>query len=55
MSNGAWTPLNISQLKKVVNKTLFGHLSELPPAILDEAGKNGRADDMTVIAIKKTR
>ena len=55
MSAGAWTPLNISQLKKVINKTLFGHLSELPPAILDEAGKNGRADDMTVIAIKKTR
>jgi len=55
MSDGAWTPLNISHLKKVVNKSLFGHLSELPPAILDEAGKNGRADDMTVIAIKKTR
>lgn len=54
MSDGAWTPLNVSQLKKVVNKSLFGHLSELPPAMLDEAGKNGRADDMTVIAIKKT-
>jgi serine/threonine protein phosphatase PrpC len=55
MSDGAWTPLNISDLKKVINKSLFGHLSELPPAILGEAGKNGRADDMTVIAMKKTR
>jgi hypothetical protein len=55
MSDGAWTPLNISHLKKVLNKTLFSHLSEIPPAILDEAGKNGRADDMTVIAIKQAR
>jgi hypothetical protein len=54
MSDGAWTPLSISHLKKVINKTLFSHLSELPPAILDEAGKNGKGDDMTVVVMKKT-
>ena len=54
MSGGAWTPLNINSLKKLINKSLFGHLSELPPAILDEAGKDGKGDDMTVIAMKKT-
>ncbi len=53
MSDGAWTPLNLYRLKKLLNQAAFGHLSELPPAILDEAGKNGRRDDMTVIAMKK--
>lgn len=52
MSDGAWTPLNLYALKKVVAKSATKHFSELPPSILDEAGKSGRADDMTVVALK---
>jgi serine/threonine protein phosphatase PrpC len=53
MSDGAWTPLDIHQLRNLLNKLVFNHLSELPPALLDEAGKYGKKDDMTVIAMKK--
>ena len=52
MSDGAWTPLNLSKLQALRAKALNQHFSEFPAMILKEAGKNGRADDITVIAIK---
>lgn len=52
MSDGAWTPLNLYALKKVLIRSATRHFSELASSILEEAGKAGRADDMTVIALK---
>ena len=52
MSDGAWTPLSLYVLKKVLTRSATRHFSELAPSILEEAGKAGRVDDMTVIAIK---
>lgn len=52
MSDGAWTPLSLYVLKKILANSATRHFSELAPAILDEAGKAGRVDDMTVIALK---
>jgi len=54
MSDGAWTPINIYKLKKLLTKLVFCHPSDIPSTILDEAGKAGRADDMTVVVMKKT-
>jgi serine/threonine protein phosphatase PrpC len=51
MSDGAWTPLNLSKIQMLRAKAHHHHFSEFPAKILEEAGKNGRADDMTVIAI----
>ncbi len=52
MSDGAWTPLSLYTLKKVLVRAATRHFSELAPALLEEAGKAGRVDDMTVIALK---
>lgn len=52
MSDGAWTPLNLYALKKVVTRSATGHFSELASNILEAAGKAGRIDDMTVLALK---
>ena len=52
MSDGAWTPLNLTKMKALRAKALSRHFSEFPAIFLDEAGKNGRADDMTAVAIR---
>jgi len=52
MSDGAWTPLNLATLRRLQFKGSSQHFSEFPPVLLDEAGKHGRADDMTVVAIR---
>ena len=52
MSDGAWTPLNLAKVCALRGKAASRHFSEFPVVFLDEAGKNGRADDMTVVAIK---
>lgn len=51
MSDGAWTPLNLARLRALRSKSLSRHISELPLMLLDEAGRSGRADDMTVVAL----
>lgn len=51
MSDGAWTPLNLARLRAIRSKSLSRHISELPLMILDEAGRSGRADDMTVVVL----
>ncbi len=52
MSDGAWTPLNLSKLQRLWGRSLSLHFSEFPALILDEAGRSGRADDMTVVAMR---
>ncbi|HJW73265.1 MAG TPA: SpoIIE family protein phosphatase [Geothrix sp.] len=52
MSDGAWTPLNRAKLERLRGVASSMHFSEFPAMILDEAGKSGRADDMTVVAIR---
>jgi serine/threonine protein phosphatase PrpC len=52
LSDGAWTPLNLTALRQVVARGTTRHLSELPTSILDLAGRTGRADDMTAVVLK---
>jgi serine/threonine protein phosphatase PrpC len=52
MSDGAWTPLNLSTLGRLRGRISSVHFSEFPSVILDEAGKFGKADDMTVMAMR---
>lgn len=55
LSDGAWTPLGVYPLKKAVQSALARHFSEIPAAILEAAGKTGRADDMTAVALRLVR
>jgi serine/threonine protein phosphatase PrpC len=55
LSDGAWTPLGMYPLKKAVLSVAGRHFSEIPQAILDAAGKTGRADDMTALAMRVAR
>jgi serine/threonine protein phosphatase PrpC len=52
LTDGVWTPLGPYLIKKAVLGALGRHFSEVPGAILDAAGRTGRADDMTAIAVK---
>jgi len=52
-SDGAWTPLRLPSIQKVWGRSASHHFSEFPTLLLEEAGKNGCADDMTVIAIRQ--
>jgi len=55
LSDGAWTPLNLYLLQKTVVSAALKHFSEVPAAILDTAGRTGRADDMTALALRLAR
>ncbi len=52
LSDGAWTPLSPYLLQKAAVTAAVEHFSEVPYAILDAAGRTGRADDMTVVALR---
>ena len=52
LSDGAWTPLNLFTVKRLWGRVSSVHFSEFPALLLDEAGKFGRADDMTVVAMR---
>jgi serine/threonine protein phosphatase PrpC len=52
MSDGAWTPLQLPAIQRVVMNLTTRHLSDVPVALLDLAGSKGRADDMTVVAMR---
>lgn len=52
MSDGAWTPLSLTVLQRTVMAAAMRHFTEIPGAILDAAGRTGRADDMTVVALR---
>ena len=51
-SDGAWTPLGLPSLRKVWGSASTLHFSEFPSLLLEEAGKRGCADDMTVIVMR---
>lgn len=51
-SDGAWTPLGLPALRRVWARASSLHFSEFPALLLDEAGKKGCADDMTVIVMR---
>jgi serine/threonine protein phosphatase PrpC len=51
-TDGAWTPLGPVRLERAARKAALGHLSDVPPAILEAAGQRGRADDMTAVALR---
>jgi serine/threonine protein phosphatase PrpC len=55
LSDGAWTPLSPYLLRKAVLAALPKGFAEVPSAILDAAGRTGRLDDMTAIAMRTTR
>jgi serine/threonine protein phosphatase PrpC len=52
VTDGAWTPLGPVRLERAARKAALGHLSDVPPAILEAAGQRGRADDMTAVALR---
>ena len=52
LSDGAWTPLGPYLLKKAVITAVARHFSDIPEAILEAAGRAGRVDDMTAIALR---
>jgi hypothetical protein len=54
MTDGAWTPLGLPVIQRILGRAGNRHFSELPSALLAEAGKNGCADDMTVVAMRVT-
>jgi serine/threonine protein phosphatase PrpC len=52
MSDGAWSPLGLSAIHRVVVCGTLRHFADLPPDVLEAAARKGRADDMTVIAMR---
>jgi len=52
LTDGAWTPLGPVRIDRAARKAALGHLADVPPAILEAAGQRGRADDMTVVAMR---
>jgi len=52
LSDGAWTLLTLYLLQKAVMAAALRHFSEVPQSILDAAGRTGRADDMTAVALR---
>jgi selenophosphate synthetase-related protein len=52
VTDGAWTPLGPARLERAARKAALVHFSDVPPAILDAAGQRGRADEMTVVAVR---
>jgi serine/threonine protein phosphatase PrpC len=55
LTDGAWTPLNLFLLRRTVMSAAVRHFSDVPQAILDAAGRTGRADDMTAIVLRLAR
>ncbi len=52
MSDGAGSPLSLARLSSLVAKGALSPLAELPEAILREAGRAGRGDDVTVVVVR---
>ena len=55
MSDGAWGPLSACAIHATVMSRTMDHLADLPGALLDIAGARGRADDMTIVALRALR
>ena len=54
-SDGAWTPLGTAGLERAVRSMVTRAFADLPAAVLDEASRRGRGDDMTVVALRLLR
>ena len=52
MSDGAWTPLPLTIVHRTVMAARMQDFADLPVTLIDLAGKHGRADDMTVVALR---
>jgi serine/threonine protein phosphatase PrpC len=55
VSDGAWTPLGTTGIDRAVRRVVAGVFADLPAAVLDEASRRGRADDMTAVALRLMR
>ena len=54
MTDGAWGPLgSLPMVQRAIVKEIGRHLSDVPQSILDSASRAGRADDMTVVVMRK--
>ena len=53
MSDGAWTPMPTTILHRAVMAARLTDFADLPATLIDLAGKHGRADDMTVVALRR--
>ena len=54
MTDGAWGPLgSLPMTQRAIVKGIGRHLSDVPLSILDAASRAGRADDMTVVVMRK--
>ncbi|BCS31557.1 hypothetical protein TBR22_A07590 [Luteitalea sp. TBR-22] len=53
MSDGAWTPLPLTIVHRTVMAARMQDFADLPSMLIDVAGKHGRADDMTVVALRR--
>jgi serine/threonine protein phosphatase PrpC len=51
MTDGAWSPLSLPKMAGVFRKRLSFHPADLTGKFLEEAGRHGRYDDMTVVNI----
>lgn len=52
MSDGAWTSLPTTLVHRAVMAARMADFADLPVTLIDIAGKHGRADDMTVVALR---
>jgi len=55
VSDGAWTPLGTAGLERAVRGMATKAFADLSSAVLDEASRRGRADDMTAVALRLLR
>lgn len=52
LTDGAWTPLSLHGLQRLVAGAALGGFADLPGRILEAAGRTGRADDMTAVVAR---
>ena len=52
LSDGAWTCLSLYLIQRAAVSFMMKHFSDVPRAVLDAAGRTGRADDMTAVALR---
>ena len=52
LTDGAWAALSMDLLKQIVFAEAASRFFDVPKACLDVASRNGRTDDMTVIALR---
>ncbi len=55
LSDGAWTPLGTFGIERSVRSMAMKTFVDLPAAVLDDASRHGRSDDMTAVALRLVR